>query len=189
MSGLANETAPPNPEEGAPLPVAEELIAELYTELRRLANCLMRRERGGTLQPTALIHEVYLKLCQQESAVWTDKNHFLAVACQSMRRILVDHARRRAALKRGHPMQSVILDSLPEPEFKSQRIEDVIAVDELLAKLSTWDSRLAKFVELRYFGGLTTEEAATVLGISYDQARRDWTVARVWFRTELHLRG
>jgi RNA polymerase sigma factor (TIGR02999 family) len=104
-----------------------------------------------------------------------------------MRRILVDHARRRAALKRGRPMQSIMLDSLPEPEFRAQRIENIIAVDELLTKLSGWDARLASLVELRYFGGLTTEEAATVLRVSYDQARRDWTVARVWFRTELQL--
>jgi RNA polymerase sigma factor (TIGR02999 family) len=166
---------------------SEKLIAELYTELKRLASRLMSREREGTLQPTALIHEVYLKLCQQEGTHWTDKNHFLAVACQSMRRILVDHARRRTALKRGHPVHSLILDSLPEPEFQAQRIENIIAVDELLNKLSGWDKRLAKLVELRYFGGLTTEEAATVLQISYDQARRDWTVARVWFRTELQL--
>jgi DNA-directed RNA polymerase specialized sigma24 family protein len=81
-----------------------------------------------------------------------------------------------------------MLESVAEPEFQRQRIEDVIAVDELLTKLSSWDSRLARFVELRYFGGLSTEEAATVLGISYDQARRDWTVARVWFRAELQLR-
>jgi len=147
----------------------------------------MRREQGGTLQPTALIHEVYLKLCQQKATNWVDRNHFLAVACQSMRRILVDHARRRAALKRGRPLQNIMLESVPEPEFQTHRIEDVIAVDELLTKLSTCDSRLARFVELRYFGGLTTEEAATVLGISYDQARRDWTLARVWFRTELQL--
>jgi RNA polymerase sigma factor (TIGR02999 family) len=167
--------------------VSERLIAELYTELRRLAGRLMSRERGGTLQPTALIHEVYLKLCQQDGANWTDKNHFMAVACQSMRRILVDHARRRAALKRGNPVQSLILDSLPEPEFQAQRIENIIAVDELLTKLSGWDDRLSKLVELRYFGGFTTEEAATVLQISYDQARRDWTVARVWFRTELQM--
>src|ERR1017187_4589200 len=125
MSKLVNRTDSLEPEETAPLPGAEELIAELYSELRRLAGCLMRRERGATLQPTALIHEVYLKLCQQECANWADKNHFLAVACQCMRRILVDHARRRAALKRGRPMQSVILDSIPEPEFKSQHVEDV----------------------------------------------------------------
>ena len=149
----------------------------------------MSRERGGTLQPTALIHEVYLKLCQQEGANWTDKNHFLAVACQSMRRILVDHARRRGALKRGHPVQSLVLESMPEPGFQAQRIEDIIAVDELLTKLSAWDSRLAKFVELRYFGGLTTEDAAAVLRISYDQARRDWTVARAWFRTEMRCQN
>lgn len=166
---------------------SKELIAELYTELRSLAGRLIRRERGGTLQPTALIHEVYLKLCRQNGANWVDRNHFLAVACQTMRRILVDHARRRAALKRGQPMQALTLDSIPEPEFQAHRIEDVIAVEELLCKLAGWDERLAKFVELRYYGGLTTEEAATVLGISYDQARRDWTVARAWFRTELHL--
>ena len=86
-----------------------------------------------------------------------------------MRRILVDHARRRSAQKRGRPMQSIMLDSIPEPEFQAHRIEDVIAVDELLGRLASWDSRLAKFVELRYFGGLTTEEAAAVLGISYDR--------------------
>ena len=168
---------------------SQELIAQLYSELRQMAGRLLRGERsGGTLQPTALIHEVYLKLCRQEGANWVDKNHFLAVACQTMRRILVDHARRRSAQKRGQPMQSFILESIPEPEFQTQRIEDVIAVDELLAKLGSWDKRLASFVELRYFGGLTTEEAAAVLGISYDQARRDWTVARAWFRTELHYR-
>jgi RNA polymerase sigma factor (TIGR02999 family) len=174
--------------EGAPALQSEELVAELYTELRRLARRLMSRERGGgTLQPTALIHEVYLKLCQQDGANWTDRNHFMAVACQSMRRILVDHARRRGALKRGRPLQSPMLDSIPEPEFQAQRMENVIAVDELLTKLAGWDSGLAKLVELRYFGGLTTEEAAVVLGNSYDQARRDWTVARAWFRTELQL--
>jgi RNA polymerase sigma factor (TIGR02999 family) len=165
------------------------MIAELYTELRRLATRLMRRESNGTLQPTALIHEVYLKLAQQDGAHWADKNHFLAVACQSMRRILVDHARRRSASKRGRPMQVLMMDSIPEPEFQAHRIEDVIAIDELLVKLGSWDNRLARFVELRYFGGLTTEEAAAVLGISYDQARRDWTVARAWFRTELQLHG
>jgi RNA polymerase sigma-70 factor (ECF subfamily) len=167
---------------------SEELIAGLYYELRRLAGWLMSRERGGTLQPTALINEVYLKLCRQENTTWVDKNHFLAAACQSMRRILVDHARRRASLKRGSAARPVMLDSIPEPEFKTQRIENVIAVDELLVKLSTWDCRLAKFVELRYFGGLSMEEAAAVMGVTYDQARRDWTVARVWFRTELQLR-
>src|SRR5258708_6959642 len=133
--------------ETAPL-VSQELVAELYTELRRLAGRMMSRERGGTLQPTALIHEVYLKLCQQDSGNWTDKNHFLAVACQSMRRILVDHARRRSALKRGRPMQLPLLDSIPEPEFQAQRIENVIAVDELLTKLSGWDIGLAKLVEV-----------------------------------------
>ena len=186
MPEQADQPEPSERGETTPLE-SQALIVELYTELRRVAGRLMSRERGGTLQPTALIHEVYLKLCQQESANWADKNHFLAVACQSMRRILVDHARRRNALKRGSPMQPLMLDSIPEPEFQAQRIENVIAVDELLTKLSGWDSRLAELVELRYFGGLTTEEAAAVLGISYDQARRDWTVARVWFRTEMQL--
>lgn len=172
---------------GDPPLESRELVEQLYFELRRLAGRMMSRERSRTLQPTALIHEVYLKLCRQEGANWADKNHFLAVACQTMRRILVDHARRRAALKRGQPMQSPILESIPEPEFQTHRIENVIAVDELLTRLSERDPGLAKLVEARYFGGLTTEEAAAVLGISYDQARRDWTVARAWFRTELQL--
>jgi len=186
MSDLATPSDSTQVAEEFPLD-SQEMITELYSELRRLAARIMRRESSGTLQPTALIHEVYLKLCHQEGARWADKNHFLAVACQSMRRILVDHARRRSARKRGRPMQSLMLDSIPDPEFQAHRIEDVIAVDELLVKLASWDSRLARFVELRYFGGLTTEEAAAVLQISYDQARRDWTVARVWFRTELQL--
>jgi len=169
-----SEASPPG--DAAPLE-SQQLIVELYTELRRLAGRLMSRERGGTLQPTALIHEVYLKLCQQDGANWADRNHFMAVACQSMRR----------ALKRGNPVHVLTLDSIPEPGFQAQRIENIIAVDELLTKLSGWDGRLAKLVELRYFGGLTTEEAAVVMGVSYDQARRDWTVARVWFRTEMRM--
>src|ERR1035441_7700694 len=115
---------PASPAGSAPIPEAldsQEMIAELYSELRRLAGRMMRRETSGTLQPTALIHEVYLKLCQQEGAHWADKNHFLAVACQSMRRILVDHARRRSAQKRGRPMQSIMLDSIPEPEFQAHQ--------------------------------------------------------------------
>jgi len=186
MDEPAGQSESSQPEQAAPLE-SQQLIVELYTELRRLAGRLMSRERGGTLQPTALIHEVYLKLCQQDGANWTDKNHFMAVACQSMRHILVDHARRRSALKRGNPVHVLTLDSIPEPGFQAQRIENIIAVDELLTRLSGWDGRLAKLVELRYFGGLTTEEAAVVLGISYDQARRDWTVARVWFRTEMRM--
>ena len=168
-------------------PESQEFVTELYNELRKLATSLMRRERSNTLQPTALIHEVYLKLSRQEDAVWADKNHFLAVACQSMRRILVDHARKRLAAKRGRPVHGLLIESIPEPEFQAQRIENVIAVDELLVKLAQWDGRLAKFIELRYFGGLTLQEAAEVLGISYDQARRDWTMARAWFRNELQL--
>ncbi len=186
MAEPAEQSESASSQEVAPLQ-SDELIAELYMELRRLAGRLMSRERGATLQPTALIHEVYLKLCQQDSAVWADKNHFMAVACQSMRRILVDHARRRGALKRGQAMPTLTLDSIPEPGFRAQNVENIVAVDELLNKLTTWDARLGKLVELRYFGGLTTEEAATVMGISYDQARRDWTVARAWFRTEMRL--
>jgi RNA polymerase sigma factor (TIGR02999 family) len=165
----------------------EALIAELYRELRSLAGRLMRRDRGATLQPTELIHEVYLKLSAHPGTVWTNREHFLAVACQAMRRVLVDHVRRRAALKRGRYPRMVTLSCAAD--IASDRIEDVLAVDELLARLGKWDARLAQLVELRYFGGLTTEEAATVIGISYDQARRDWTVARAWFKTELHKKA
>jgi RNA polymerase sigma factor (TIGR02999 family) len=101
-----------------------------------------------------------------------------------MRRVLVDHVRKRAALKRGRYPRMVTLSSAAD--LASERLDDVLAIDELIARLAKWDERLARLVELRYFGGLTTEEAAAVIGISYDQARRDWTVARAWFRTELH---
>src|SRR5262249_55379304 len=157
LPNLPKESFMPSTSQAAASPESPEFVTELYNELRKLATGLMRRERSNTLQPTALIHEVYLKLSRQEDAVWADKNHFLAVACQSMRRILVDHARKRLAAKRGRPVQGVLLESIPEPEFQAQRIENVIAVDELLLKLSQWDGRLAKLIELRYFGGLTIE--------------------------------
>ncbi len=162
---------------------SEALVSELYRELTVVAGRLMRRDRRATLQPTDLIHEVYLKLNGQKKIVWVDRHHFLAVACQAMRRVLVDHVRKRAALKRGAYPRMVTLSSAAD--LASERLDDIVAVDELIARLAGWDSRLAQLVELRYFGGLTTEEAAAVLGISYDQARRDWTVARAWFRTEL----
>jgi RNA polymerase sigma factor (TIGR02999 family) len=162
---------------------SDTLVAELYRELRVLAGRLMRRDRTATIQPTDLIHEVYIKLSGQKKITWADRHHFLAVACQAMRRVLVDHVRKRAALKRGQHPRMVTLSSASD--LAGERLEDVLAVDELLERLAGWDSRLARLVELRYFGGLTTEEAAAVIGISYDQARRDWTVARAWFRTEL----
>jgi RNA polymerase sigma-70 factor (ECF subfamily) len=181
-----NEAAlPEQPLESAGVD-SEALVSELYSELRTIAARLMRRERGATLQPTALIHEVYLKLHRQTKVSFVDKNHFLAVACQAMRRVVVDHVRKRSARKRGGRLKPVTLhEGLGLP---AAQLDDILTVDALLAQLLVWDERLGKLVELRYFGGFTTEEAAAILGVTYDQARRDWTVARAWFRARLHTK-
>ena len=166
----------------------DRLFAAVYQELRNLAGQFFRREPEGiTLQPTALVHEAYVKLVDQAGVDWHGRTHFFAVAAQAMRRILVDHARRRGAAKRGGRGKRVLLDDDPLPAIAPN--DDLLAVDEALAKLAELDPRQAQLVELRFFGGLSVDEAAEVLGISKRSAEREWTMARAWLRRELSETG
>jgi RNA polymerase sigma factor (TIGR02999 family) len=157
----------------------------VYGEFHALAQKQMRRERPDhTLQPTALVHEAYLRLMQDNAADWQNRAHFYATAAVVMRRILVDHARKRAAAKRPQARQTVELDDFlaaPAP-----RIEQLLILDEALTRLFRMDARQGRVVELIYFGGLTEEEAALVLGVSLRTVKRDWRGARAWLQAELN---
>ena len=160
------------------------LLPLVYAELRRAAARQLRRERADhTLQPTALVHEVYLRLVDQRQVDWQNRAHFFGVAAEVMRRILVDHARRHAAIKRGDGQRCVSID-----EAKDVAASDeipILALDHALGRLEQVDAALAKIVELRAFGGLTIEAAAHVLGVSPSTVKRDWRTARAWLRREL----
>jgi RNA polymerase sigma factor (TIGR02999 family) len=163
--------------------VAEELVARVYGDLRRIARRQLARERAGhTLQPTALAHEAYLKLAAQERVAWNGRTHYLAVAALAMRRILVSHARERGAAKRGGEAVRVTLD--PELAVAEGEI-DVAALDEALEALASKDARAARVVELRFFGGLTIAETAEVLGVSPATVKVDWSLARSWLYRKL----
>lgn len=162
----------------------EELIPVVYPELRRIAGRYLRRERvGHTLQPTALVHEAYVKLIDQSRAQWQNRAQFFGVAAQLMRRILVDHAREHAAAKRGGGVRPVTLvdaaGALPT------RGIDVLALDEALARLTALYPEQGRLVELRFFGGLTIEETGEVLGLSPATVKRQWAVARAWLLAHL----
>jgi RNA polymerase sigma-70 factor (ECF subfamily) len=178
--------------EGADRPArAETLFPVVYDELRRLARGYMSREPAGhTLQPTALVHEAYLKLVDQTRADWKGKTHFFAVGARVMRRLLVDHARERSAEKRGAGWQRVTLSgaigSDPGAGLAPERLLDLNAALERLAGL---DEREARVVTLRYFGGLTVEQVAEVLGVSPRTVDNDWRHAQAWLRHELSGRG
>ena len=162
----------------------EELIPLVYDELRRLAERYLHRERAGhTLQPTALVNEAYLKLVNQKRVAWKNRGQFFAVASQTMRRLLVDHARRHHADKRGGGVTHVPLEEEQAPA--PAREVDVLALDEALERLAALDATQAKVVELRYFGGLTLEESAEVLGTSRATVVRAFRVARAWLEREL----
>ena len=157
----------------------EKLIPLVQPELQRLAHHYMSRERPGhTLQTTALIDDAYLQLAEKERPDWQNRAHFFAAAAQLMRRIMVDHARQRQALKRGGGALRVTLDEAAA--VTQTRADELLALDEALEKLATFDERKAQVVELRYFGGLTMEEIADVLKIHVNTATRDWTAARAW---------
>ena len=161
------------------------LIPLVYDELHRLAEHYMRNERvGHTLQPTALINEAYLRLASAEKADWQHRAHFVAVAAGTMWRVLIDHARKQKAAKRGGKQAALPLEDSPE-YLSEERSEELIALDEALTRLQELDPRQSQVVELRFFGGLTVEETAKVLGISPKTVKRDWAVARAWLHGEM----
>lgn len=165
-----------------------ELVQFLYGELRRLAASYLRRESGGhTLQPTALVNEAYLRLLQQNNSQWKDRNHFFSIAAQTMRRVLVDHARRSHAAKRGGPLPKLSLDQAIV--YSRENASELLLLDELMKRLSEADPQQARVVELRVFGGLTVEEAAKVLGVSTPTIKRDWAMAKAWLAREMDRRG
>ena len=161
-----------------------QLLPLVYAELRRIAGRQLRSERANhTLQPTALVHEVYLRLVNQRQVDWQNRAHFFGVAAQVMRRILVDHARRHSASKRGEGVRCVSIDEAKEVAASNE--VPILALDHALARLEEVDSDLAKIVELRAFGGLTIEEAAHVLNVSPSTAKREWRTAKAWLNREL----
>ncbi len=163
------------------------LIPHVYNELRRLASAYMRRERADhTLQPTALVHEAYAHLVDHPNAHWQSRAHFLATAAQ-MRHILVDHARARQAGKRGGIQHQITLDEALLPS--ADRTVDILFIHQALERLAAFDPRQGRVVELHFFGGLTFDEIAHVLGISERTAKREWSMARAWLRTELAERS
>jgi RNA polymerase sigma factor (TIGR02999 family) len=167
-------------------PAAEsQLLEVVYGELRGIAGRMMRRERQDhTLQATALIHEAYVHLVDQRGKDWQNRAHFFGVSAQVMRRILVDHARTRRTKKRGGGQPKVSLDeALP---LSIEQSDEVLALDEALSRLAQFDPRQSRVVELRFFGGLTDEEAAEVLGVSSRTVKRDWVVAKAWLYGELN---
>ena len=162
----------------------EKLLPIVYDELRRRAASLMRREREGhTLQPTALVHEAFVQLVQQDRVDWQGRAHFFAVAAQLMRRILVDHARGRLRDKRGGGAVRISLDE--GLGLSVERDADVVALDDALKSLAAVDARQAELVEMRFFGGLSVEEVAAVLGVSKRTVEAEWTVTKAWLRREL----
>ena len=163
---------------------AAALTPMLYNELHRLAMHHMRNERPGhTLQATALVNEAYLKLMDNREANWQNRAHFLAIASQAMRRVLIDHARSKRRVKRGGLQQKVSLEDVVIAA--EEQSYDLVALDGALDRLAKVDARQSRIVELRFFGGLSVEQTAEVLGISAKTVKRDWAVARAWLHREL----
>jgi RNA polymerase sigma-70 factor, ECF subfamily len=162
-----------------------KLIPLVYNELRRLAAHFLHQEREGhTLQPTALVHEAYLRLAGQTRANWQNRAQFMAVAAQVMRRILVDYARQRVTTKRGGGEVPLNLDFV-EAAGGIEQSEALLAVDEALERLTTIDPQQARVVEMRYFGGLTVEETAEAMDIAPRTVKREWAMAKAWLRLEI----
>ena len=169
---------------GGDLDALDRLVPLVYEELRRVAHRYMRDERQNPLlQTTALVHEAYLRLIDVNRVDWQSRNHFLAVSAQMMRRILVDAARRRGADKRGGDASHIALDEGLVPA--RERGADLLALDEALERLTALSPRKARIVELRYFGGLSVEETAHVLGVSVETVMRDFRMAKLWLRRDL----
>jgi RNA polymerase sigma factor (TIGR02999 family) len=165
-------------------PALDKLVPLVHEELRKLAHHYMNRERSDhTLQTTALVNEVYLRLVDQQNARWENRAHFFGIAAQSMRQILVEYARQRGAAKRGGDAQHVELD---EAALVSKETDmDLVALDEALKELAAFDERKSRVVELRFFGGMSVEETAEALGVHVNTVVRDWDVAKAWLRRQL----
>ena len=157
----------------------DALVPLVYDELRRIARrCLAGQRSDHTLQPTALVHEAYLRLARRDSLDWRDRVHFFAMAAQMMRQILVDHARKQAAAKRGGNALTLVIDEALVASKESNL--DVLALDAAMTKLASLDPRQCQIVELRFFGGLSIEETAQVVNISPATTKREWATARLW---------
>ena len=165
----------------------DELLPQVYSELRRLAGYYLRGERPGlTLQSSDLIHETYLRLVEEKEIDWRNRAHFFGIAAVRMRHILVEHARSRHALKRGGRAGSEYRLSLSEADRLAEKPEvNLLALDDALRQLEKLDPQKLRIVELRYFGGLTIEETAEALQVSPATVKRDWKMARAWLRSEL----
>ncbi len=157
----------------------DALVPLVYDELRRIARrCLAGQRSDHTLQPTALVHEAYLRLARRDSLDWRDRVHFFAMAAQMMRQILVDHARKHAAAKRGGNAVTLLLDE--ESVVSKQASFDLLALDDAMKQLASLDPRQSQIVELRFFGGLSIEETAQAVNISPATTKREWATARLW---------
>lgn len=167
----------------------DRLLPHVYEELRRIARARLRHERPDhTLSATEVVHEAFLKLIPLDRVDWRDRAHFFAVASRAMRNVLIDHAVRRGADKRGGGQGELALDELPAkavPQAAQRPIEDLIALAQALERLEQLDARQAQVVECRYFGGLDLDETAAALAISAATVSRDWTFARAWLHREL----
>jgi RNA polymerase sigma factor (TIGR02999 family) len=164
-----------------------QLMAKVQVELRRVAAAYLRRERAGhTLQPTAVVNEAYLRLIPQRAVAWENRAHFFGIAARMMRRVLVDHARKRQAAKRGDGFAGdpVSISAVAAPAAVVDQV-DVLALHDALSALARLDARQAEIVEMRYFAGLTVEEIAEVLKISPATVKREWTTARLWLRRRM----
>jgi RNA polymerase sigma factor (TIGR02999 family) len=169
--------------DGSEAKAAAELLPLVYTELRRLAASKMAQEEPGqTLQPTALVHEAWLKLVGQQNRRWQDRNHFFAAAAEAMRRILVDNARRKLRQRHGGGQERVELN---DASIAVANDDQLLAVNDALEKLALVDKQKAELVKFRYFVGMTIEETAQVLGISEPTAKRHWAYARAWLYEEI----
>jgi RNA polymerase sigma factor (TIGR02999 family) len=163
----------------------ERLLPLVYAELHRRAAAAMRREDAGhTLQPTALVHEAYMRLVDQRRGDWQNRSQFYGIAAQMMRRVLIDHAREHLAAKRGGGARQVTLSGVDAAADSDDAVE-VLALHDALEKLTALDARQGQVVELRYFGGLSVEEVAEALGISPATVKREWATARAWLKREL----
>jgi len=163
-----------------------ELMERVQGELRRLAASYLRRERGGqTLQPTAVVNEAYIRLLPQRGVSWENRAHFFGIAAKMMRRVLVDHARRRNAAKRdAGPCEPVSISGVASPAREADHV-DVLALHDALSKLADLDSRQSEIVEMRFFAGLTVEEIAEVLDISTATVKREWATAKMWLKRQM----